>query len=309
MIRQGSIRALGKHGRGFIAGDAAIAALRVDENSRARLLEAGFNDPIDVGQSVLPSAHLGRAATFNAEGREVVHDDQPMETIYRTAEWTHEQWNGPYTETVTDIVERPYQRYPRSYIDPPSVELTVKQAENGTLFVCGPNRTIGREDDALIHDVNLILNIVGECELLAQNLVTPIRGNIRRLNWNVLPQGHYPWADLKPRIAPTIERMTDSARPVIEHRLEIVSRYPHEFVAIGQAGFAGYVVFGFPALGIFVLECVHDGNATYIFGQDWEGLSRLTKAEILTERLQLHRIIHARNWNLRLGEIMREHGY
>lgn len=309
MIKQGSIRTLGKHGRGFAVGGTAIAALRVDDNSCPRLIEAGFNEPIEAGQRVLPSPHLGRAAAFNAEGKEVVHDDQPMETIYRSVEWTHDQWNGPYTETVTEVIERPYPRYPRSFVEPPSVELTVRRAPDGILFVCAPERVVGQDDEKLVHDVNLVLNITGECELLAQNLITPFRGDVRRLNWSVLPRGHYPWSDLKPRIRPAIERLSDTAKPVIEHRLEVVSRYPHEFVAIGNAGFAGYVVFGFPALGIYVLECVHDGNATYVFGQDWEELSQLTKADILSERLQLHRIIHAQNWRLRLSDIMREHGY
>lgn len=309
MIRQGSIRNLGTHLRGFAEGDIAIAALRVDDNSRARLIEAGFSDPLEAGQSVLPSPHLGRTAAFNAEGREVVHDDQPLETVYRSMEWTHDQWNGPYTERVTEIIERPYKRYPRSFIEPPSIELSIRQAADGVLFVCAPERVAGRDDEKLVHDVNLVLNIVGECELLATNLVTPFRGDVRRLNWNVLPRGNYPWEHLRPLIRPTIERLSEAAKPVIEHRLEIVSRYPHDFVAIGTAGFAGYVVFGFPALGIYVLECIHDGNATYVFGRDWQELSQLTKAEILSEHLQLHRIIHARNWHLRLGEIMRQHGY
>jgi hypothetical protein len=309
MIKQGKIRSLGKHGRGFAEGDRVIAALRVDDNSRERLIEAGFTAPIGVGQSVLPSAHLGQTAAFNAEGRVEVHDDQPKETVYRSVEWTHDQWNGPYTQTVTEIIERPYKRYPRSFIDPPSVELTIRRAGDGTLFVCAPERIVGQNDVELVHDVNLILDVVNECEILSHNLVTPIGGNLRRLNWDVLPRGHYPWNELQPRIRPTIERLSDNAKPVIEHRLEIVSSYPHDFVAIGQAGFAGYVVFGFPALGIYVLECVHEGNATYVFGQDWQELSQLTKADILSENMQLHRLIHTQNWKFRLGAVMREHGY
>lgn len=73
MIRQSKILSLGQHVRGFTPNSRIIAALRVDDQSQARLIEAGFSDPIDEGQSVLPSAHLGRAAAFNAEGREEIH--------------------------------------------------------------------------------------------------------------------------------------------------------------------------------------------------------------------------------------------
>jgi hypothetical protein len=232
-----------------------------------------------------------------------------METIYRQAEWTHEQWNGPYTETVTEIVERPYQRYPRTFVPPPSVELTVRRSGDNALFVCAPERQLGREDRELIHDVNLILEIAQECELLTSNLVSPLRGNVRRLNWDVLPRGHYPWQRLQPFIRNAIEGLPDAVKPVIEHRLETVSRYPHEFVAVGKAGFAGYVIFGFPALGIHVLECTHEGNATYVFGDDWEALSKWTKAEVLEENRQLGRLIHTPRWAQRLDEVMHQHGF
>jgi hypothetical protein len=180
---------------------------------------------------------------------------------------------------------------------------------DGTRFVCAPERILGRDDEQLTHDVNLILDLVQECELLSGNLVSPIHENLRRLNWNVLPRGHYPWEMLRPLIRPTIERFSDAAKPVIEHRLEIVSRYPHDFVAIGKAGFAGYVIFAFPVLGIYVLECTHDGNATYVFGDDWEELSQWSKAEVLRDNRHLHRLIHARGWQYSLGDVMRQHGY
>lgn len=286
-----------------------VAALRVDEHSRDRLIEAGFNDPIEVGQVVLPSAHLGRASSFNAEGREEVLKDQPKETVYRPVEWTHEQWNGPYTETVTEVVERPYQRYPRTIVAPPSVELAVRRSEDGVLFACAPERVMGRDDAELLHDINLILNLTEECEILSPDLMSSFGRNVRRLSWDVLPAGHHPWARLKTLVRPTLARMPEVAKPVIEHRLEFVSRYPHEFVAIGKAGFAGYVIFGFPALGIYVLECTHQGNATYVFGQDWEALSQMTKAEILRDDLHLHRLIHTRGWQHTLGDVMRQHGY
>jgi len=308
MIRQRSIRNLGRHLRGFSPGDRVIAALRVDEAVTPRLIEAGFTGPIDVGQSVLPSFHLGKTAHFNAEGKDEVHRDSPLETVYYPVEWTHEQWNGPYTETVTTIIDRPYKRRPRSFIAPPSVELTVRESRDGMRYVCAPERIVGRDDSELLHDVNLILDIANECELLGENLVSPVGARLRRLNWEVLPQGHYPWAALRPRIRPAIERLPAAAKPVIEHRLEHISRFRHDFVAIGKAGFAGYVVFAFPAAGIYVLECIHEGNATYVLGDGWEQISQMTKAEVLREGRHLHRLIHTQNWRHAVGSMMVQHG-
>jgi hypothetical protein len=69
------------------------------------------------------------------------------------------------------------------------------------------------------------------------------------------------------------------------------------------------VTFGFPVYGIHVLECTHEGNATYVFGNDREELSQWTKAEVLSENRQLHRFIHARNWAYALGDLMKQHGH
>lgn len=309
MIKQGSIRGLGAHVRAYRPGSRLVAASRITADMVTRLVEAGFVEPMDEGQSVLPSSHFGRTAAFNAEGRDVVHRDQPMETVYRHVEWTHDQWNGPYTERVTEVVERPYQRYPRTFIQPPAIELTTRLSATGQLFVCGPVRILGRDDDALVHDVNLVLDVCKECEILSDGLVSQLNGNVRRLNWNVLPQGHYPWDVLQPHVRQAVDRLTEQAKPVIEHRLETVSQYPHQFVAIGNAGFSGYVIFGFPQLGIFVLECTHEGNATYVFGQNWEELSQMSKAEILRGDLQLHRLIHVQGWRHQLARMMRQYGY
>ena len=43
-------------------------------------------------------------------------------------------------------------------------------------------------------------------------------------------------------------------------------------------------------------ESIHIDNATYIFDDDWEELSQLTKAEILDNNYQKDRIIHRKNW-------------
>lgn len=309
MIRQRRIQHLGRHIRGLVLGSQISAALRIDNEIHNRLIEAGFDEPFEPGQSILPSSHLGNAARFNAEGREDIHRDQPKETVYRPVEWTHEQWNGPYTETVTEVVERRYERYPRTFIAPPSVELTIRQSPSGVLYVCGPERTLGQDNDLLLHDINLILDISHQCELLPTDFTPQIEGDIRKLNWSVLPRGHYPWDRLKTLVRPSINRLPAPARPVIEHRLEIVSRYPHDFVAIGRAGFNGYVIFAFPAHGIYVLECTHEGNATYIFGHDWEQLSQMTKAEILRDDAHVDRLVHTRRWKYALAELMRQHGY
>ena len=52
-----------------------------------------------------------------------------METAYGQAEWKWEEFYGPYDKAEQSrIVDIPYQRYQRSFVEPPSIELTVATA-------------------------------------------------------------------------------------------------------------------------------------------------------------------------------------
>jgi hypothetical protein len=45
-----------------------------------------------------------------------------------------------------------------------------------------------------------------------------------------------------------------------------------------------------------VMGC-HKGNATYVFDERWEKLSKMTKAEILSQDLQTDHIIRRSKWD------------
>jgi hypothetical protein len=76
-------------------------------------------------------------------------------------------------------------------------------------------------------------------------------------------------------------------------------------VAIGQAGFSGYLIFGFTSRNLFICESVFYGNATYVFESDWEKLSKLSKAEILNQDLQKDRIIHREGWERKIATLFK----
>jgi hypothetical protein len=45
-----------------------------------------------------------------------------------------------------------------------------------------------------------------------------------------------------------------------------------------------------------IVESLEYGNATYVFGKDWEALTQLTKAELIAGSLYEQRLIHRRGW-------------
>ena len=83
----------------------------------------------------------------------------------------------------------------------------------------------------------------------------------------------------------------------------IYARNP-DFVAYGRSGFRGYAVFGFTSRNLYILESAVPNNATYVLQNDWESISQLSKAEILSQELHRARIIHSTNWQKNFDEIM-----
>jgi hypothetical protein len=136
--------------------------------------------------------------SFNAEGTEEIHDDRKKETAYRTVKWRWQEWHGRDTVERSKFIDVPYKRYPRTFIEPPAIELTIRQAGSGDKIVTVPGITYtGSVTEPLLHSVNLLLELFGECDLFGTHLVGTLPASVRRLNWTVLPAGQHPWRQLK----------------------------------------------------------------------------------------------------------------
>ena len=285
---------------------AFIFGVQLDSLSAPVLDRIGFAPEPSIGDSILPVRDLGPVSRYNADGKAVVHKDQPMETAYRQAEWHWKEWRGRYdTEERSQIVDVPYKRYPRTFVLPPSVEVTIGKTASGRLAMLSPRVVFNISSKNLaLHIINLFLEIFGHCEIFTDSLEEMVSSPLRRLNWRILPPGKYPWPKLKSQIDRLLQYVSAGNRKVIEYRLEVINSYGPAFYAIGQAGFRGYIVLGFPDRNLFFLESMYFGNATYIFAECWENLSKRTKAEVLSQELHVDRIIHRQGWQQRVHELL-----
>jgi hypothetical protein len=288
---------LDRYLKDFKKGDKVAVALRDTKTHAAKLTKAGFSAKLEAGETVLPSAAFGSVSEYNAEGKEVPDKTKPMETAYRTVWWTWQEFRGRYdSEEKSDYRDVSYKRYPRKHYPPPGVELQVANDPDGNkLVIAGPFDSAA-EAETLLHSINLFLELFGECELVPETLKSVIRAKVVRLNWHLLPPGKHPWKTLAAALEPVIKANAEGNQQFVTDRLNKINGYDPEFVALGRGGFHGYVVFGFPKKNLFVLESALYGNATYVFEQDWQKLSQLTKAEILEGNLHKQRIVHLRNW-------------
>lgn len=265
---------------------------------------AGFPTIVENGTTILP-ASMGPISRFNAEGKAIPHKDQPMETAYRTVEWHWTEWHGPYRVEQTDFRDVPYERYPRTFVPPPSVELTIATDSDGNRIVRTPVMHDWKSHKAdVLHAANLLLELFGECEFYDTDLRRLVEVPIKRLNWRILPPGQRPWASLRKEIKPIVDELPKGNRPVVQYRLETINKYKPDFAAIGEAGFRGYIILGFSGRNLYVLESLFYGNATYVFGERWEELSKKTKAEILAQGLQSDRFIHRSGWKDNIRQLL-----
>lgn len=299
------IRSLGSYTKGIAEGQPVVVSVRVPSIDSTMTTKIGFTSDLSPGETVLPKA-VGSTTKFNAEGKEIPLKDEPKETHYRQQEWTWKEFRGRYdTEEKSKIVDIPYLRYPRNFIKPPAVELTVATNTDGEkLIISGAMEFSPKNDERLIHIINLFLEIFGHCEIRNENLDSIIRAPLQKLNWDVLPSGKKPWGELKPLVRKATERLSDGNKVVIDKRLESINIHEPDFVAVGRAGFTGYLIFGFPEKNLYILESTQTNNATYVIENNWETLSGLTKAEILQNDLHKARIIHRESWFSEVNRIL-----
>lgn len=271
-----------------------------------KLLKIGFPEKLVEGFLILPDGDLGTVSRFNSEGKFLIHKDQEKETCYRQVEWHWKEFRGRYdTEEKSKIVDVPYKRYPRTFIPPPSIEFIIRlNKKNEFVITTSPIPYTIDNHEKIIHAINLFLQIFSECSILTEDLNNISNGELKRLNWDVLPKGEMPWGELEGHLSPIIKKAPTGNQVVIEDRMETINNLKPEFYAIGRAGFNGYIILGFPKKNLFVLESLYYGNATYVLENDWISISKLTKAEILKNELHKERVLHLKTWRRNLNKIL-----
>jgi hypothetical protein len=125
-----------------------------------------------------------------------------------------------------------------------------------------------------------------------------------KLAWEVLPAGHVEFANLKAHYQLRSEAQSNRVWDL--SRLEFVHTLGPAQCFVGSEDFDGYVVFTFPRIGKAVLDNPLHGNACYIISGEWQGLSRLSKKELLGSHTQnVIRVIHRGDWRKRARSLLR----
>lgn len=272
-----------------------------------RLQRAGFRIPFENGDTVLPSI-VGPKSRFNAEGKYYPRKDLPKETFYQELWSKRIEFHGPERVENEDLHYIPRERYQKGFIPPAGVELQIVSAGIPPIQLIATDLIRYNPDEPvrLLSAINICLEHFGECEVRTADLIPVINVPIRRLNWRMLPTGVMTWETLRTHLEPLLAAAkTPGARKLLAWRIEAINKFEPIEAAVGEGGFGGYLAFMFPAKDLNVLESAYTGNATYIFGENWEELSKMTKAQILAGHLEKHRLVHDPAWEARITQLLK----
>jgi hypothetical protein len=309
MFIRKKVRTLDAHLNRFAPADSFYVVVTGLEGRLADVSKVGFSVPPAAGEQLLPSGDFGIACRRNADGEEIVHKDQPLETHYRQREWSWKEFHGRDQVERSKIVEVPYKRYPRSFKQPFGVELQVRTAPNDALVItAGPFRRDSVEPDMLLNTVHMFVELFGECSVMKADLSDASGIKLRRLNWEVLPQGRYPWVRAEQAVQRVIASAPAGDQAVLRERVKSITAYEPDFIAIGRNGFSRYVVYGWDAKSLYVLESTEVNNATYVLKRGWETVSAMTKAQVLDAGAHHARLVHRNSWWRGVTDLMRTQG-
>ena len=124
------------------------------------------------------------------------------------------------------------------------------------------------------------------------------------MSWNLLPKGEVPWDQLEKHLNKNTDISKTKNIKEIYARINYINSFKPNFLATGNGGFNDYIVLGFEDQNLYVLENRKPGNATYIFANEWEKITQLTKADILRETLQEYRLMHTNTWKERVKKVL-----
>lgn len=288
MIKGKSIKNVEKYLKKLFEGERFYIAIRSVEAYSQELLRYGLDvRTLNNGESFLPRP-IKNSTKYNSNGRIVVDksvkEKREIERKYHNIDWHGNHHYGTYYQTRLC--------YKRNIIKPLEIELTYLNGDLLSPII----ENYKKNQDIIKHIINMFLEIFGQCELLTEDFNTREAPRVRRLAWTVLPKGEYPWNEAKEHLNVVLDSIPNKYKTIINRRHEIISNEVPDFMAIGDQGFYGYVIYGFTKKDLYIFESNQPDNATYIFKGNWEDASNLTKSEILNSNLCELRLIHNRNW-------------
>ena len=272
----------------------------LQEVEQELLRRIGFTSTPELGDHLVP-APIGKISFHNANGGEITRRDLPKEN--RTVE-SFRSWKDWHGQEHSGYQSRTIEAYPRESIEAPSLELSIIEIDDVKYIATPPISLNEEHSETATHAANLMLECFGELQMIDPEEAVLIAPKVRRLHWEILPEGIYPWERAKPLVEESLSRINSDNHDEIEFRMKVLADRNPNFFAVGIGGFSGYYVFGYSEKNLYILESTYLDNATYVFSEEWEQFSTLSKSEIINGAVPHQRIVHNKRWRFQLRQLL-----
>jgi hypothetical protein len=273
--------------------------IKIELNKIQKILSEKFNKTDENGLIFIPKPYNGIMAQRNTVGEFLSDKSKPKETAYRAQSWSLKDWGGNIHSGTSEV---PYKRYPKIFIDPFGLNFILLNDKQYLVINKQFNKKKS-EYDKIKSAINLTLELFNKAETFILDVDTDMLKPVRQsVPWEILPQGVRIWNAFKD--VANSNQVSKSAKILIEERFKYLEEFKPDIEYQGTAGYSGYIAFAFSSKNIYVLDSILYGNATYIFGGNWEEISQLTKKQIIDDNLYKYRIIHDKKWKTEIGNIL-----
>jgi len=260
------------------------------------------NGEITAGESVLLPRTRGLFAARNLDGWVEKRRDLPKEL--REISSLAPDWNGNGYHTVSRTIEAWPLQHHSARLNTISAAI-LERLRDGALIRFRVDQPLSRNSKSFVVDLNfnirLLKEAVGTAQVYSADMSDEEFAKIKRVDWELLPPGSADrvFAQLAPRPGASEERMH-----VAGERLKTLDRLGHDGFIVGTGRFSNYfgVKFG---ERLVALENLEYGNALYVFEENWEELSQLSRSELIRRRdPQVHRIPHLPGWQSAIRKLL-----
>ena len=261
------------------------------------------NGRIEVGDPVLLPPSSGVYARRNLDGWDEKRTDLPKE-LRDVSTWAPSWNSGSYHLVTREIEAYPVERHSARLL---TISTTVLEPlADAAMVRFRVDQPLLRKDAAFSADLRfnlrLLNEVVGEAHVFDADLSDDEFARIQHVDWELLPpvSTDRVLAHLTSRGSIDYEKLK-----VAQNRLGVLDRLGHDGFIVGKGRFARYFGARFGDR-LVVLENLEYGNALYMFEENWEQLTQLSRTELIKRRdSSVHRVPHLPGWQSAVRKLVR----
>lgn len=272
--------------------DKIISIIDTDEfyiiSKTDKIKKLGFKN-LEIGETIVPSG-VGPISKFNKYGKEEIIIPKTKEVVRHNVPYNITDWHG---NSHSGICSKKYKRLKRKFVPPFKEKVIIKDIMQEKYIIS--TRLISKKDSKIIikHLINLMLEMFGVIEIIDVNN-NPVIAT-KRVPWKILPPGDMPWEVYYKMIQNKVENYNKKEILLVKDRYNFIKKLNPTSIICGEEGFLGYFIAEIKE-NFYICDSIFLGNAIYILETNWRDISKLTKKEIINNKLATKRIIHRGNW-------------